>query len=339
VSPDPLPSPSRAGRESLPEIVTYHPEMQGEVVAVWDAALGEAFPLREEVFIQNVVRNPHVDPAGFWVARVPGGPVAGVCLAKIAREPLGTDGFLPDRGWVSLLAVHPAFQRRGVGRRLLGRAEAYLRAQGRRLIELGGDPFHFFPGIPVSLGALAFFAASGYRLGDDTYDLRRSLSGYETPPVVQAAAAAHPDVEIRPLRTGEEPALLAFLDGAFPGRWRYIIGRFLAAGGRIEDIMGVVRHRAVLGFAHLFHAGSLWIGPSIAWAARNARAGGLGPMGLAPDCRRQGLGLALLDGAVRHLAALGMEDMVIDWTNLLAFYGRLGFSPWRHYRHGHKVLG
>jgi hypothetical protein len=30
--------------------------------------------------------------------------------------------------------------------------------------------------------------------------------------------------------------------------------------------------------------------------------------------------------------------MVVDWTDLLTFYGRLGFSPWRQYRHGEKPL-
>jgi hypothetical protein len=30
--------------------------------------------------------------------------------------------------------------------------------------------------------------------------------------------------------------------------------------------------------------------------------------------------------------------MVIDWTVLLDFYGRLGFVPWKQYRHGERTL-
>jgi GNAT superfamily N-acetyltransferase len=91
----------------------------------------------------------------------------------------------------------------------------------------------------------------------------------------------------------------------------------------------------------LFHPQSRWIGPSIAWAASDGgapAAGGLGPMGLAPDLRGRGLGVVLLDRAMVHLASLGVREMVIDWTILLDFYGRLGFVPLRRYRHGERTL-
>ena len=47
-------------------------------------------------------------------------------------------------------------------------------------------------------------------------------------------------------------------------------------------------------------------------------------MGLAPAFRGRGLGLALLDAAVRRLQALGVDEMIIDWTNLIGFYGSYG---------------
>jgi GNAT superfamily N-acetyltransferase len=116
------------------------------------------------------------------------------------------------------------------------------------------------------------------------------------------------------------------------------VERFLARGGPLTDIMGIVLRREVLGFAHLFHSRSSWIGPSIAWAGRDAsRVGGLGPMGVDPTLRGQGLGLALLDQAMVHLASLGVDEMVIDWTVLLEFYGKLGFVPRRHYQHGERT--
>ncbi|TMI87003.1 MAG: GNAT family N-acetyltransferase [Bacillati bacterium ANGP1] len=328
------------------EVVTFGPEAVPEVVALWNAAWGESFPLRESLFAQNTVMDPHFDPGGCWVARGPKrGPAVGFCLAKIAREPIGADGTLPDRGWVGALVVHPAFRRRGLGTRLLARAEAYLAGLGRRRVVLGGDPGHFFPGIPLRDEALAFFAGAGYRLRGDAFDLHRSIKGYTTPAEVATARAGHPEVDIRPLRPGEEGPLLEFMDETFPGRWRYTMGRFLAARGPVGDVMGVVRGGAVCGFAHLFHPGSRWIGPSIAWpagvlarAAGTGTCGGLGPMGLAPAFRGRGLGLALLDAAVRHLQALGVDEMIIDWTSLIGFYGRLGFVPLRQYRHGERIL-
>ena len=322
------------------EIVAYRAEWFAQMIAVWNAALGQTFRLRESLFAQNTARDPHFDPGGCWVAReAQRAVVVGLGLAKIAREPLGSDGVLPDRGWVSALVVHPDCRRRGVGTRLLAEAEHYLAALGRRRVLLGGDPAHFFPGVPLAEPAVRFFERAGYRLHGEAYDLRRSIREYTTPPAVEETLAAHPELVIRPLRSGEEAGLLAFLDEAFPGRWRYSIGRALALGGSIRDVMGVVRAGTVVGFAHLFHPASRWIGPSIAWPLDDVgRAGGLGPMGLAPSLRGAGVGLALLDRGIHHLRALGVDEMVIDWTGLTEFYGRLGFIPWRRYRHGEKIL-
>lgn len=321
-------------------LLPFRPEMLEAIAGVWNAAFGAAFPLCETLLRQNTVEDPHFDPAGCRVAcEAAGGRVLGVCIAKVAREPLGADGLVGDRGWVSAIAVHPSAQRRGLGTLLLAQAEEFLRAHGRRSAVLGSDPAHFFPGVPLEARAVGFFEARGYRMLGDAYDLRRPIQGYRTPGTVAAVLAAHPDLTIRPLRRGEEGALLAFLDAAFPGRWRYTLGRFLACGGEIGDVMGVVQGGRVLGFAHLFHPGSRWIGPSVAWTRRErSRSGGLGPMGLAPAVRGRGLGLALLDRAIVHLGRLGVEQMVVDWTVLLDFYGKLAFVPWKQYRHGEKPL-
>src|SRR5439155_1563697 len=84
---------------------SFRPEMLPEVLDVWNAALGDRFPLSRELFVQNAIADPHFDPQGCWVAHRPApAGVIGICLAKIAREPLAADGVLPDRGWISLLA-------------------------------------------------------------------------------------------------------------------------------------------------------------------------------------------------------------------------------------------
>ena len=321
----------------------FDPARIGEVVALWNAAAGAAFPLREALFRQNTVLDPHFDPAGASLAcESATGHLVGCGIAKVARVPLGADGLRPDRGWLSLVVVDPGFRRRGIGKALLRAGEAFLGARARPTAILGGDPAHFFPGIPDETGTSGFFEACGYTLRGEAYDLRRSLRDYRTPEAVTAALAENPDIEIRPLARGEEGALLAFLDATFPGRWRYTLARFLDGGGPIGDVMGVLRRGDVRGFAMLFHPGSRWIGPSIAWARRDggreALAGGLGPMGLSPAVRGRGLGEALRDRAIVHLAALGVQEMVIDWTILLDFYGKLGFVPCRRYRHGERSL-
>jgi GNAT superfamily N-acetyltransferase len=326
------------------ELRPFDPARIGEVVALWNAAAGRSFPLREALFRQNTVLDPHFDPGGAALACDPAtGRVLGCGIAKVARVPLGSDGLRPDRGWLSFVAVHPSHQRRGIGAALVRAGEVFLRAKERPAVTLGSDPAHFFPGVPDDTGAPGFFEALGYSLRGEAYDLHRSLRGYRTPEAVTVALRDSPETDVRPLARGEASALLAFLDATFPGRWRYTVAQFLAAGGPIGDIMGVVHRGTVAGFALLFHPESRWIGPSIAWApeaaeAAAARTGGLGPMGVAPALRGRGLGLALLDRAMGYLASRGVEQMVVDWTILLDFYGKLGFTPCRRYRHGERRL-
>ena len=319
-------------------LLTYRASRLPEVLTIWNAACGDRFPLSAELFQQNGVDDPHVRPDACWLATVPGRREAvGFCLAKVVREPLGADGWLPERGWVSLLAVHPGYQRRGIGTALLARAERYLRAQGRTLIVVGGDPNHFLPGVPAEERALGFVRTAGYAVVGEAYDLRRAVGGAAGE--IGAPVPVARGVTVRPLGSADTSGLFAFLAAVFPGRWRYTVGRFLAQGGRIGDIMGVISRGRVVGFAHLFHPNSRWIGPSIAWTRGAGRhGGGIGPMGLAPEFRGRGLGLALLDRSVRHLAEIGTEEIVVDWTVLLDFYGRAGFSVWRCYRHAEKRL-
>src|SRR5215469_4658927 len=113
----------------MPEIIRYRTELLPQVIAVWNAALGGPFPLRESVFVQNATGSAHFDPEGLSVAVTGAQRVIGMSLAKVAREPLAADGWLTDRGWISLIAVHPSSQKQGVGRALLSRAEAFLRTR------------------------------------------------------------------------------------------------------------------------------------------------------------------------------------------------------------------
>jgi GNAT superfamily N-acetyltransferase len=312
----------------------------GEVVATWNAAAGRSFPLREALFRQNTVGDAQFDPAGAILACETGTDrVVGCAVAKVARVALGADGLRPDRGWLSFVVVHPRCQRGGIGTALVRAGEDFLRRKARPLAAAGTDPAHFFPGVPDDTAASGFFEALGYTVRGEAYDLHRPLRGYCTPGAVAAVLRDNADTDIRPLVRGEEAALLAFLDATFPGRWRYTLAQFLERGGAIGDVMGAVRSGAVVGFALLFHPASRVLGPSIAWGApHGAQAGGLGPMGLSPALRGRGLGLALVDRAMVHLASRGVEDMMIDWTILLEFYGRLGFTPCRRYRHAERSL-
>ncbi len=207
----------------------------------------------------------------------------------------------------------------------------------------GADLCHFFPGVPAEAdAALAFFRALGFDIGADenaSYDLARDLGGYAIPDAVAETIERlrGQGIAIAPCREQDVPALRAHLQETFPGRWdeRHDAPHRDGAGPvgdhhRPRRLRLGRRGQPVLGFAHTFSARSRWIGPPSTGAARLARHyGGLGPIGLAVRARKLGLGLALLAAGVQAVADTGATHMAIDWTNLLDFYAKVGFTPWK----------
>ena len=74
---------------------------------------------------RDIRRKLKVQADGFLVALTDGQIIATVMA-----------GYEGHRGWINYLAVDPRFRQRGIGRHLMGAAEAYLRALGCPKINL-----------------------------------------------------------------------------------------------------------------------------------------------------------------------------------------------------------
>lgn len=284
---------------------------------------------------QNVDDDPHYDPSGIFIAE------GGFASARVCRIPLGADGLKEGQGWIGALAVHPDHQRKGVGSRLLGVAEKWLREKGVTRISLGGEPGHFFPGIPRERAdAQAFFAAHGFTAsGDLAHDLRGDIRGYQRLRRAERAIAQNRSFHLQRCGGLQLPALITFLEQNFPGRWLYETQLRLQRERSPQDIMLLTIGSRVVGFAHTYHKGSAHLGPSTYWRKLlGPQYGGLGPMGLSKDVRGLGLGLALLSFSVETLQAAGVQKMAVDWTTLTDFYGAAGFESWKQYRAWGKSL-
>lgn len=266
----------------------------------------------------------------------------GFVLAKRFREAFpGCERFAPI-GYLTVMAVHPEFQRQGLGSRLLETAEARFRAEGLRSVVLGGSFHHVFPGIPVHLAsvapdageplepAAAFFAARGYVLGKEVWDVRRNLAA---PPRLPELPALPAGVALRPMRPDEAPAMLDFLNRDFAGRWPRDVAHHLAQGLPAAHVFGLFVDENPRGFALLHPPGAPG---ALRWAGFAREMAALGPIGVSPELRGRGMGLALLVRALEQLRDWGATETVIDWTDLLDFYARCGFHPWLRYRLARK---
>lgn len=307
------------------------------IVELWNAAFTPNFPLSQRLLLQTVAADPFYETEATWIAR-DDERVVGYVLSKTMREAGPELGRFQGRGGIGALCVHPDFQRRGIGSALLDRAEEYLTAQGSPLTTLY-YPHHLLPGIPDECAAArALFEKRGYSGWRECADLMRELSDFEVPEKASRALESNPTVEIRPALAQESTSIIAMVAREFPGGWTYSTQSHFARGGKASDIIVAVEDTQVIGFCHTADFNSNWLLPSTYWfPLLGEKYGGLGPLGIAKEHRKRGLGLALTALAVDDLRRRGVKKMAIDWTNLVAFYEQLGFRVWKRYWQSEKL--
>jgi GNAT superfamily N-acetyltransferase len=256
-----------------------------------------------------------------------------VCIANPAKPYRPND----TTGHVRLLAVHPDFQRRGIGSSLLTWAETTLKTRGANRVVVGTEAHHFFPGIPLDKrlpitleidtpenALLGFFEHRGFEISTGvSNDLAMELDELPKIELPNNARIVQADVD----------SVLEFVRREFPGRWVYDTN-FVLQQAEHQHLALEVDGR-VMGFALIGLRSDPVILPSSLWLTEDC---GLGPMGVSSSLRGQGLGFALLVAAMHKLKSRGGTRMGIDWTGVQAFYQKAGFEVVRRYRHAVKTL-
>lgn len=331
--------------------VTVRPLTAGEAELVpdlWRSAWGGAarlYPLEERVWRERL--GAHHDPDLLL------GAFAGAELVGAAYGRTATADWLPAQvGWVSLLAVAGPWQGRGIGGALLAALLERLRRSGATRFRLGSDANHLLPGPPQeSLPALWRLARrAGARFLAAEHDLHVDLR-LEPPP------APLPDGWR--VRDDDPDGAMAFLARTFPGRWAAEVDAYLAAGTKVLTLEKDGEGRAD-GFCAVFTGDEALLGPSLYWRAALAsevggpsgaaagggqapgvsgpRVMGMGPLGVSESARGAGLGLAMVRAGAVWLRESGATDLIINWTSLTPFYGRLGARVWRTYQRAEGPL-
>ncbi len=206
-----------------------------------------------------------------------------------------------------------------------------LRSRGIQKLVFGQDNRHFFPGCPVDWPEMReFLERNGFAVLNEQVDLERDLTDYEPPVGVTDALAG--DVIARPCQPADLPAVRAFFEGSFPGRWMYDAFQKWNLEGP-ETLMGLFEGETCIGFALIQQSGChLPIGGAVWGKSLGDQWGSLGPIGVSESVRGRGLGDALLAASLLELKSRGARRTIIDWTTLESFYGKHGFQVARRYR-------
>ncbi len=301
---------------------------------LWNAACGPDLAITVEGVCYNTQPTPGTRQAG-RLALIGARAVGFVLATEFSRGDAQVSPL--DMGWLDAIAVAPSHAGRGVGSDLLRWAEGWLAAAGCTRVRLGGSLRPFAPGLPSGLPAEGFFRTRGYTnraSGPVVWDMARDMRSYQPPASLRAVTRG----DIHAAHDNERAAVAEFFAREFPGRWEYEQRCFLDAGGRLSDLTVLELNGRVEGFAWLTFEDSRRPLDRV-FMHRLARPWGhLGPIGVSKGLRGGGFGAALLDAGLRRLRDAGVAGCVIDWTELLDFYGRFGFTPHRQYEMMSKAV-
>jgi GNAT superfamily N-acetyltransferase len=274
-----------------------------------------------ETFVRKVLLDQNFDPAGALVAEEAG--VVGFALGIVRKHLIEDQTPDFDRGYLTLIAVAPEFQRKGTGTELLKRLYAYYQAGGAKSVWVSPySPNYFTPGVDVDAypGAVEFFAKNRFAEAYRPLSMDASLLGLAAPEWVKEKeqSLAADGVSIVPFEVELALPLIEFARRKFPGDWQRYIRESIASimlGRCRSDHLWVAHSKGqVLGFAR--HEGERF-----------------GPFGVSPTERGRGIGAVLLFKVLEVMKANGLHNAWLLWTDdkTARLYAEAGFKQTRRY--------
>ena len=241
-------------------------------------------------------KKQHAGALGLIAAE--GQRLVGILCCQVLEDPV----LAPGRGpvaHVDLMAVHPAFRRRGVATMMWQRMEAKLVAMGipsvwtrSRVISAGVD-------LRKHSEAVVFLLKMGFQKRSDIYDMTSRLDELGLDTSCAEAELRRAGIEVKRIDYSEREALRQFLSTSFP-HWAGNADRVTKDGPQLVHI-------------------ACADGKIIGFAASERR--WFGPIGVEPGCRLKGIGKVLLLRGLRDIRARGYKRALIGWANF-PFYAR-----------------
>ncbi len=302
-----------------------------ESVVPW---MAEALP-REALdagkFARQALCDPNFDPEGLVLAFDGDLPI-GLVWAVHRSVPLENAPPDGDRGYLVLLAVREGFRRRGVGRALVERAEAFLRGRGARSAWVCGyAPGYFLPGADLAYpGGCELLTACGYREVYQPIAMQAELWDLRVPDWVRERAArlSQEGVRVEPFHAALTLPTLEFAREHFRGDWvRW-------AKEAIRDItLGDDPRRLMLA----------WRNPDRPEVLAYSHYGGerFGPIGVRESERGRGIGQVLLYETLQAQKARGFRCSWFLWSDDRTadrLYRAAGFREIRRFAYLRKEL-
>jgi ribosomal protein S18 acetylase RimI-like enzyme len=284
----------------------YDAEHQPDVLALWARALPQ-WPLAAAAFAERTQGTTQL-------VAVAGGAIAGYVSATSRGE----------RGQLTAIVVDPAHRRQGLGSALLAAARHALAERGITGISAGsGAGASFWPGVPETPSdGWAFLQERGFEQVGTSMDLMADLRGFQTPGWVFDRAA--PAVRFELAGPRDAAGIVELQRRHFPS-WTAIYENLVERPGTVLVARTAGRIVGTCTVEGPRERDFLWQG------LVDGPVGEFGAVGVAPEARQAGIGLAMVARACELLAGRGAETGYCAYTYLPEWYGKLGFTHWRGY--------
>lgn len=224
-------------------------------------------------------------------------------------------------GSMSMLCVDPAYRNRGVGEMLLYRGEGVTQTEDNPRMYLGQGRHYLLQGVPEG-PAIGFFSRRGYTSCWSSINMELPLNGFslggiDIPPAPQGLG-------FRFAEEADRPALLLAVKAA-ESKWVSIFEDCS------DPVLLAELGGEVAGFEILSADGGYFVSPG-------ERVGSIGCVGVVPDMRQRGIGLAMVAEGALWLKNQRCDKVELRYTWLEEWYGKLGFRTTCRQWMGEKVL-
>lgn len=289
-----------------------------EVIDLWNNCLTRD-PINSDVFHKKVLLDVNFDERLCLVA-VNDGRIVGFILGMVRKYPYEERGMEPERGWISVVFVHPSYRRQGIGKALVEKVEDdMINIYSRKNISLASySPNYFFPGPDKDVygDAFEFFRAMGYEVLGEAVGMDAVLYDFNIPQSVKEIeenlhASGYRFENFKKIYS---LPLLKFLQEHFPGGWvRNVREALLKIRGEETMILAFNSEGEIVGYCQ---------------RAIDDLEGHFGPFGVDENLRGQKIGTVLFYRMLFDMYSRGIYHVWLAWTDGEAqrFYERAGMK-------------
>ncbi len=290
-----------------------------DIYGLWNAIFGENYPIQEQLILQNSFFDPDILEDASLICKNEEG-LLGILICKHLQE--GSISGYEHVGFINLLLVKAIDKQASIYKELLDRAFDKMKAKGIKRVHLYGDLNNYFPGVPTqAFSYLKVMKDNGFQLDHIVSDL------YKRYPKHTREEIHYPEGISSVLLCKERlEEFLSFMREAFPGRWAYEVEKYIEAGGDGREFVLLQKERTIIGFCRINDQHSPMIWYNMNFNKRYENGGGVGPLGVSEHYRGMGLGKTVTQAGVNVLLDRGLNEIIIDWTDLEAFYEKIGYN-------------